>query len=238
MEQGHALAKIDLEAPLYGNDYGVTPQNREGVQTFIPQFLCPSDRAERVSAAYGPTNYSACSGRGEGGGSPFDADGMFFVNSQVRLAEVADGTSHTVMFAECLLGETPPPLTPRSGVDARLVYAFVTSTPLTEPACSASTLWNYTDPPGFSWANGEFRSGMYNHLRTPNSQEVDCVAAQLLGPLTRRFAGFGWRTARSNHSGGVNFALADGSCSFAVDGIDPAVWQAMSTRRGDDDSAQ
>jgi prepilin-type N-terminal cleavage/methylation domain-containing protein/prepilin-type processing-associated H-X9-DG protein len=237
MEQGAALAKINLDLPLYGNDYAVTAENREGVQAIIPQFLCPSDRGVAVSTTYGPTNYAACSGRGADGGSPFDAEGMFFVNSAIRLAEVADGTSRTVMFAECLLGETPPPLTPRSSVDPRLVYAFVSSTPLTEAACNASTLWNYTDPPGFSWANGEFRSGMYNHLRTPNSTEIDCVAAQLLGPLSRRFAGYGWRTSRSNHPGGVNYALADGSASFAADGIDLAVWQALSTRNGDEVSA-
>ena len=234
MEQGVALAKINLDLPLYGNDYAVTPENRDGVQTLIPQFLCPSDRGVAVSTAYGPTNYAACSGRGAEGGSPFDAEGMFFVNSSIRLAEVADGTSRTVMFAECLLGETPPPLTPRTAVDPRLVYAFVSSTPLTEAACSASTLWNYTDPPGFSWANGEFRSGMYNHYRTPNSDEVDCVAAQLLGPLSRRFAGFGWRTSRSNHPAGVNYALADGSVAFAASQIDLAVWQALSTRSGDE----
>ncbi len=234
MEQGAALAKINLDLPLYGNDYAVTAENQEGVQTLLPHFLCPSDRGVPVSTAYGPTNYAACSGRGAEGGSPFDAEGMFFVNSAIRLAEVTDGTSRTVMFAECLLGETPPPLTPRAAVDPRLVYAFVSSTPLTEAACSASTLWNYTDPPGFSWANGEFRSGMYNHLRTPNSAEIDCVAAQLLGPLSRRFAGFGWRTSRSNHPGGVNYALADGSASFASDGVDLAVWQALSTRSGDD----
>jgi hypothetical protein len=32
----------------------------------------------------------------------------------------------------------------------------------------------------------------------------------------------------------VNAALADGSCRFVYDGVDPAVWQAMGTRDGED----
>jgi prepilin-type processing-associated H-X9-DG protein len=38
--------------------------------------------------------------------------------------------------------------------------------------------------------------------------------------------------ARSLHSGGVNAALCDGSVRFIRNGIDLAVWQAVSTARG------
>ena len=115
-----------------------------------------------------------------------------------------------------------------------MVYAFATATPLSDAACQASSLWNFTDPPSFSWANGEYRSAMYNHRHAPNAAEIDCVAAALLGPLTHRFAAYGWRTARSNHAGGVAAAYADGSCRFVDQAIDLAVWQAISTRAGED----
>lgn len=237
LEQGAALAQVNLDLPMYGSDYALTAANRAGVQVVLSELLCPSDRGERVSPAYGPTNYAACSGRGGEGGTPFDAEGVYYVNSAVRPGDVVDGMSRTIVFAECLLGETPPPLTPRSAVDPRLVYAFATATPLNESACNASTLWNFTDPPGFSWANGEYRSAMYNHRHPPNAREIDCVAAALLGPLSSRFAAFGWRTSRSNHPGGVNVALADGSCRFVGDGIDLEAWQAVSTRAGEEAAA-
>jgi prepilin-type processing-associated H-X9-DG protein len=234
LEQDATLATLNLDLPLYGRDFAVPGENRAGVQLLLPQFLCPSDRGERVNPNFGPTNYAVCSGPGDRGGTPFDADGLFFINSAIRTADVTDGLSRTVMLSECLLGETPPPLTPRSEVDPRLVYAFATSAPLNASACDAATLWNFTDPPSFAWANGEYRSAMYNHVRTPNSQELDCVSALLLGPLTHRFAAFGWRTTRSNHPGGVNAALADGSVRFVADAIDLPTWQALSTRAGDE----
>ena len=34
------------------------------------------------SKIFGPTNYAACAGSGAGGGTPFQADGLFFINSQ------------------------------------------------------------------------------------------------------------------------------------------------------------
>ncbi|HEV3136728.1 MAG TPA: H-X9-DG-CTERM domain-containing protein, partial [Pirellulales bacterium] len=39
---------------------------------------------------------------------------------------------------------------------------------------------------------------------------------------------------RSQHPGGVNVLLADGSVQFIFDGVDPTVWQAMSTRNGNE----
>jgi prepilin-type processing-associated H-X9-DG protein len=36
-------------------------------------------------------------------------------------------------------------------------------------------------------------------------------------------------TARSNHPGGVNIALADGSVRFAPDTVGQAVWEAYGT---------
>jgi hypothetical protein len=226
-----------LDAPLYSRSLGVHSRNREAVRAVIHEFLCPSDRGERVSAAFGPTNYAACAGSGGGGGTPFDADGAFFINSATALKDFADGASHTALAGESLLGETPPPLTPRSDADPRLVYGFAPAAPLTAASCGATALWNLSDPPSYSWANGEFRSALYNHWTTPNSRDFDCVSAKLLGPLAERYAAYGWRTSRSNHPGGVHVATADGAVDFVVDAIDLPAWQALATRAGEDDVA-
>ena len=49
---------------------------------------------------------------------------------------------------------------------------------------------------------------------------------------TKQYAGYGWRTARSWHPGGVNVLTADGSVHFTPDAVDPLVWQSLSTRAG------
>jgi prepilin-type processing-associated H-X9-DG protein len=46
------------------------------------------------------------------------------------------------------------------------------------------------------------------------------------------YAGYGWRAARSRHSGGVNVAMADGSVRFVGDDVAPGVWKAAATRAG------
>jgi len=56
---------------------------------------------------------------------------------------------------------------------------------------------------------------------TPNSPDPDSTAH-----------GLGFLTARSNFSGGVNVALADGSVRFVRNGIDLATWRGLATRAG------
>jgi prepilin-type N-terminal cleavage/methylation domain-containing protein len=235
VEGASAYARLDLTQPLYRADFQTSPANREAIRTILPQFLCPSDRQVRVSPSFGPTNYALCAGTGAGGGTPFDADGLFYINSAMRLADVTDGTSHTILAAEGVLGESPPPLTNRATANPQLVYGYAFALPLTVAACEATALWNLSDPPSFAWANGEFRSAMYNHWTTPNARQFDCMNADTMGPPETLYAAYGWRTARSNHVDGVNAALADGSCRFVVDAVDLAVWQAIATRAGEDD---
>jgi hypothetical protein len=234
MEGAPTHAMLDLSAPLYRADFQISPANRAAVQTVVANFLCPSDRQVRVAPSFGPTNYGVCAGTGVGGGAPFDADGVYYINSAMPVANISDGTSHTMMASEGVLGETPPPLTPRAEANPQLAYGFAMGFPLTTAACEATELWNLSDPPAFSWANGEFRSAMYNHWATPNARQFDCITAETIGPPERQYAAYGWRAARSNHAGGVNGALVDGSCRWYADAVDLAVWQALATRAGED----
>jgi prepilin-type N-terminal cleavage/methylation domain-containing protein/prepilin-type processing-associated H-X9-DG protein len=237
MEGAAAFNQLDLTKPLYTTGFAISPANREGVRQIIPAFLCPSDRQVRVTEAFGPTNFTMCAGTGVDGGSPFDADGLFYINSNIRFADITDGTSQTMLASEGILGETPPPLTPRASANPQLVYGFAMGVPLTTAACEATAQWNLTDPPSYAWVNGEYRSAMYNHWAPPNARQFDCMSARGLPPPQTQYAAYGWRTARSNHNGGVNAALADGSVRFIADSIDLAPWQALATRAGEDDAA-
>lgn len=225
---------LDLSLPMYRKDFSLPEENQAAVRQIIPDLLCPSDRMQRVHPNFGPTNYAASAGSGNDGGSPLTADGVFYINSNIRLADIADGASRTIMLSECVLGEPVPAMTPRAEIDPSTAYVFAASAPLVQSACDSSLLLNFTDPPSFSWANGEFRSSLYNHYRTPNSVEFDCVSAKLIGPISERYAAFGWRAARSLHPGGVQSAWADGSAGFVEQSIDPAIWRALSTRHGEE----
>lgn len=230
MERSETFAELEMSVPLYGRDFQVLPVNRAGVARLISDFLCPSDQRAPVHALFGPTNYAASAGTGAHGGSPFDADGIFYINSHLRVKKIRDGLSKTIALSESILGQAVAAGTPRESADPRFVYAFARSVPLTDAGCAATAFWNFSDPRGFSWANGEYRASLYNHYYPPNSVEFDCLAAKITGPITQLYAAYGWRAARSLHPGGVFATLADGSVQFVADDIDPPIWRALASR--------
>lgn len=239
-EEEALLRSLDLTVPLYTGltPDSIAPQNKPIVKLQVPLFLCPSDTQTRVSETFGPTNYAGCTGSGTAGGTPFEVDGIYGINSRTTPAALRDGLSKTLMFSESILGAGPVATRTRDGLDADTGYGFVFVAPLTEAACSRPFYYNFTDLRGFSWANGEYRTTLYNHARPPNDEAFDCLAALMsTTDLSRMYAGYGWRTARSRHPGGINAAAADGSVHFLSDDIDPVIWQGLATRSGGEPAA-
>jgi len=227
LEESNLRELLNLKIPLYDfRTFGVMDENKFAVAKSIPLFLCPSDQGRIVSPGFGPTNYAACAGTGINGGSPLTTDGIFFVNSHTRISQVADGTSHTALFSESLLGNPDGTLTQN---DPQLDYKFITFPPLTTARCNSSQNWNVASGRGFSWANGEFRCALYNHFNTPNAPAFDCLGAAIAS-----FTAYGWRAARSRHPGGVNVLTADGAVRFVQDSIDADVWRALATYKGNE----
>lgn len=227
LENTAAYNLLQLNLPLYNSSFGVTPENREGVKVLVPTFLCPGDVMQRLNPNFGPANYQFNAGTGISGGTPLETDGLFFVNSKVRFADVLDGTSNTIAISESILG-----VAGTQNTDPKTGYRFTFVAPLTNSACESSVMWNYTDPRGFSWANGEYRNSLYNHYLAPNSATADCIGVFFGGGFRTIYTPFGWKAARSRHAAGVNAMKADGSVSFIADSIDLSVWQAVSTRSG------
>ena len=233
LENTAAYNALDLSVPLYGSNFEVRPENVDSVKIWVAEFLCPADELRRLNDDFAPTSYAASAGSGAGGGSPRDTDGVFFINSQTRIAQIADGASKTALFSESILGDPRP-----TNHDPQTEYKFSFLAPLTDALCSGANQWNVSDPRGFSWVNGEFRCALYNHRTPPNSTTPDCMGVTIGGPVQTRYTPYGWRTARSRHPGGVNVMYADGSLRFVSDSIDPAAWQAQSTIAGQESLAE
>lgn len=255
LEQDNLHELLDLSYPLYmpGAGFPISEPNRAGISQILPGFLCPSDRADVLKSGMGPTNYAVCAGSGAGGGTPFETDGIFYVNSRSPLAAIRDGLSHTVAMSESLLG-TDAPRSPHGvflASNAQLHYKFVLSfagpPDLTDSKCASSTsfnsqLGNGNDPRGFAWCSGEYRCSMYKHYYLPNSTNFDCITSVTVDPTPPPqkpilYSAFGWRAARSRHFGGVNALFADGSVHFVTDSIDGGLWRNLSTRSNLDDVA-
>jgi prepilin-type processing-associated H-X9-DG protein len=151
-------------------------------------------------------------------GAPFTAMGSPYVDDTgygvgmatltvSKIASITDGLSNTLMASELLIG-TP------GGTDLRGYTWWGPSTSFTAALTPNST---YPDSMGnggcgTSTAKMPCNGGITN----PNSSNNTLV---YLG-------------ARSQHPGGVNSAMCDGSVKFFKNTINIATWQAVSTTQG------
>jgi prepilin-type N-terminal cleavage/methylation domain-containing protein/prepilin-type processing-associated H-X9-DG protein len=246
MENQSVHDLLDLSLPLYmpGAGYPIADRNKAGVAQVLPEFLCASDYRQPVNAEWGPTNHVACAGSGAGGGTPFETDGVFYVNSATAFAKLGDGSSHTVAMSESLLGEETQTDAASSFAGAtpernyKFLLGFSAVPDLTDARCNGarsfnSTTGNGNDPRGFAWCSGEYRCALYNHYYAPNAANFDCITSVTVDPTIppqKLYSAYGWRTARSNHPGSVNILLADGSARLIDDSVDLTLWKNLSTR--------
>jgi prepilin-type N-terminal cleavage/methylation domain-containing protein len=223
--------------------------------TPVKTFLYPADGQDPVctimsgGSPHAGTNYGANVGSGldandtannparsNGTDIRFPSDGLFWSGSRVKLTDIADGTSNTLMFADILRGPnaslTGTPLSSLTNEQRRRLYASASAGRSTVPtapgglnpplnAADAANATSWNGNRGGSWIWGQPYTNGFTAALTPNSRTPD-VAGH----------GQGWFTSRSPFSGGTNAALADGSVRFFRDSINLATWRALATRAG------
>ena len=222
----------------------------------VATLLCPSENAsDRPQPPYAALNYV-----GNFGGpaaivsmsgtiiSPNWGD-VVVQTSAIGVQDVTDGTSNTAMFSERLLGLTGNVKVFLGGANSkRGIYPFSApaSTLNTNNAAAALTsLAQCKGLPAGTGSASSYRSGQiwiiahpwalpfnrYNHHGTPNMTSCDqgsgkgTVGVGLGGAL-------GVIPPTSNHPGGVNMCLADGSVKFIKDTINVQTFWGLGTRNG------
>ncbi|WP_040890587.1 DUF1559 domain-containing protein [Zavarzinella formosa] len=213
----------------------VGTQNEAAAKNRVGLLVCPSDgmNGQVPGSIYYGTNYVACNGIGVtldtlGNITSYtkipDGNGVFAQNP-TRIADITDGTSSTAAFSESLISDgTPVSTAPTTLQGIRNVVLEVAGGNDTTPSdCDAGNgTWNPRR--GEQWINGHFGNTLYNHFYLPNSTtKWDCGNASHNKALT---------SARSNHTGGVNLLLCDGSVRFVRNSINSVSWQSLATRAG------
>jgi len=174
-----------------------------------------------------------------------EMNGPFRDTGGMTTGKISDGTSHTVGFAERIMGssqiDTEPPQQLYYGdiyaadtddaktyVEAYNLCGSLTLAP-NGPTTNAYALMGLEL--GFGRWTGGYVSSFYNHIQTPNSPVYDCAMVDGWAARNQRQAVV---TARSKHPSGVNVCMMDGSCHFISQSIDLGVWRALGTAASND----
>ena len=204
--------------------------NFPALGTILEPFLCPSDGNGRQPSTDGHLTgrLSYVTSRGDSmwnnNRHPNDeasaeaktsSRGVFRIGEFPNMSSVTDGTSNTIAFSEGLSAG-------QSGgrdIKGQLVtgmssmyngnsfpgpcLALKSGTQLTKDASTAA--WRCQ-----RWADGQICSTGFNTVLPPNSPNCSYSGDNVWGALS----------AQSNHSGGVNAAMLDGSVRFVSETID------------------
>jgi prepilin-type N-terminal cleavage/methylation domain-containing protein/prepilin-type processing-associated H-X9-DG protein len=238
MEQQAIYNSINFYWAIYAFEYQTDAIQQTGAYSMISTFLCPSDRGRGRNnyRASNGTNYDWWSRAGGAGAFVRSNSGSPFTD----MATMTDGSSNTIAFVERCRGSGDGsqkiPGNVWTGVNIAGFPSYIIQNPADQtylygtaiPTCEAAAASRGPDWPfgGWMWAAGEYTNAVANFVLTPNSKNHDC------SPWGGCGTGFGFYSARSWHSGGVNVLLGDGSVKFIKDSISPATWYALATAAG------
>jgi len=106
IEQDTLQKQLNLSANQYANCNGANSPGAQVVKTF----LCPADYLPSLVSPYttgGVTYTMGMNSYGANGGTrswyvdaSYSTDGVFYINSAVRITDIRDGTSNTLFFGE------------------------------------------------------------------------------------------------------------------------------------------
>jgi len=234
--------------------------NNTVVLTSVNTFICPSDGNNPGWQIAQPPSFSANADGGRSNypnnigicfgltGTRFDGPawqmnnlaGTATLNGPVvSLASITDGTSNTAIFSEFIKGKNlsqvglfeimvggisftgvNPSLGPNLGAIMQTANAL----------CNKSTTTGHNQK-GLNWIDHRCGfGGCYSHLQPPNKTAcffVSSGSASESAQVNRTQVG-----ASSNHSGGVNVGMLDGSVKFIKDSISLGTWGALGTMAG------
>ncbi len=239
--------------------HGDDPRRRQARHTPVPLFYCPSDNTpqpnELNQARWGflRGTYRGCTGAGDMYGNrvkgplvdgqippgawkgAMGATNMAATPQElcpaVRLKEITDGTSNTLLFSEGRVPVTPD----WGGVIGETIYGNM-----------GGALFSAYKPPNSSVAD-EIRGicpWQANDTEYPREwcsgpRPNSAGSNDPVTPATH--PGYGpnsganiYSSARSLHPGGVNASMVDGSGRFVNDNVEEAVWRAAGTMANDE----
>lgn len=219
LEQGGVYAQYDItKEPTY-RDEAAGIDNRKFTETSQPTYLCPGMNIPRnvpdaCGEKLGPGSYIISTRvlykpemflTGAFAAPPTSAGTRY----DLGLEQITDGTTHTL-----LVGET------------NYAWESYTWSQHYESSCTGASGSCYGD---FTWAQGYWHHA-FGHLGLVNGQPEKYNFNDANRPWDSLYR----TTFRSDHPGGVQFVLLDGSVQFLRTEIEPDAMKALVTRAGEE----
>ena len=232
-----------------GPSWDGTRVNSTVFRTNLKTFMCPSDGlwAQNIcnnnyAGSFGTTTIAAWR----------SSTGVFAHRSTYGISDVTDGTSYTIAYSEALVGDESRPnqpvpyrasLCPTSNMagttgGANNGYLDANQNPanviLDLNTCSQNFVAGNAaitsdQDKGYTWTSGQLGIGMFNTIVPPNSDKWKWSACRF-GCVGCGADDGQYNNATSNHPGGVNAAMADGSDRFIKSSIQMQTYWALGTR--------
>ncbi len=235
---------------------GGYPAGWGGNLTYPPSINNYRGSVGTTTSPYGwPPNvgYACCTPDpfGLNGGSPWlktNSTGMFVYWLCYGISDCTDGTSNTIIFAESLVGDPTGNPTSTSFQHRNNSTSGVGSITSAQVNDASSVSWQNVILPainactqqmknnvgvstddGLRWAWGATGQTLFQTVVPPNgapwnSCRYNCTGC---GAEDTTFS-----NAQSNHPGGVNVLMADGSARFIKNSINPQAWMGLGTKAG------
>lgn len=234
LEEGASYSGFDFSKNFLG------PHHEQARAFHVKMYECPSDTESQIYNQPGdgnPSNnndpfnryyYNYVANFGNTGtGQPLNrrigADiiyagkAPFTYGKNVRLAEVVDGTSHTLLFSEIIKSKG---LIDGTGHDW---FGSIGDVMIGRGAQGFTALWppNSGTPDIIEWNCPDDDGIVCDGTQYPLAEAVNTT---IPAPINR--------SARSFHPGGVNVTHVDGSVAFYSNDVDRWIWRALGTAAG------
>ena len=217
----------------------------------INEFCCPSDPNAGLPDHNGVANTNNyCGSMGTSslittntGATTLSVQttGLFTWQASYGIQSVIDGSSNTVAFAECIVGNQTQAIGQKR-IGMVSVTALSTAALLLDSwSNQTGTLANlaacdkaWSSKSGFAidlqrgedWSHGANDMSLFNTIATPNYNQnnwTDCGTTSSGGLVNYSNAG-------SWHAGGANLTMGDGSIRFIKDSVSRNVWWSLGTK--------
>jgi prepilin-type N-terminal cleavage/methylation domain-containing protein/prepilin-type processing-associated H-X9-DG protein len=226
--------------------------NATGTNVKINTFCCPSDPNAGIPDHNNTTNtnnYYGCIGTTTlittntlaNTLSGVQTTGIFTWQASYGIRDVIDGTSNTIAFAECqvgnqsgTLGQKGTGMTSVTGIGTAALVLDASSIPTQtlaaiaacDKAFNSKSGGSVDDQRGENWAHGCNDMTLFNTIVTPNANNTtwyNCGYTSSGGLST-------YTNSDSKHPGGVNVTMTDGSVKFIKSSINQRTWWTLGTK--------